>query len=90
MSFWNYLSKWIGKKKTRVKILCIGLDNSGKSTIINHFKDKKYRKGELAPTLGFAVETFQRSSIDFTAFDMSGQVSKVLSQHTCSDKCTAN
>lgn len=74
MGLWESLSKWlVGKQQTKVEILCIGLDNSGKSTIMNHFKAKKYQRRDLAPTLGFAVEAFKYSGIEFTAFDMSGQ-----------------
>ena len=29
---------------------------------------------EVAPTVGFSVETFAKSGLAFTAFDMSGQV----------------
>lgn len=76
----------LGKKKS--KIIIVGLDNSGKSTMINKLKPKKvntalvhispnanlqYQEVELAATVGFKVETFSQSKIDFTVFDMSGQ-----------------
>ncbi len=60
-----------GKKKS--KIIIVGLDNSGKSTMINMLKPKKYAEVEIAATVGFKVETFSKSKIDFTVFDMSGQ-----------------
>lgn len=69
----------IGKKKS--KIIIVGLDNSGKSTMINLLKPKKvtnsylilqYAEVEIAATVGFKVETFSKSKIDFTVFDMSG------------------
>ena len=33
----------------------------------------KYAEVEIAATVGFKVETFSKSKIDFTVFDMSGQ-----------------
>jgi len=63
----------IGFAKPQCKVLCVGLDNSGKSTVIQHLKpDKKNALKEVTPTVGFNVEQFSRSSIDFTVFDMSG------------------
>jgi len=55
-----------------LKIIIVGLDNSGKSTMINYLKPKKYQETELAATVGFKVETFSKSKINFTVFDMSG------------------
>jgi ADP-ribosylation factor-like protein 6 len=54
------------------KIVIVGLDNSGKSTMINFLKPKKYQESELAATVGFKVETFTKAKINFTVFDMSG------------------
>lgn len=51
----------------------IGLDNSGKTTIINHLKPKKAQAMEIVPTVGFSVEEFGKNGINFTVFDMSGQ-----------------
>lgn len=76
MGLWKALSDWFGSKKKKAKILCVGLDNSGKSTILKQFKAKNALTFETAPTLGFNVETFQKSNIKFVAFDMSGQVSQ--------------
>lgn len=33
----------------------------------------QYAEVEIAATVGFKVETFSKSKIDFTVFDMSGQ-----------------
>ena len=61
------------KKKSRV--LVVGLDNSGKTTIINHLKPKKVASAgaEITPTVGFQVEEFAKNNINFTMYDMSGQ-----------------
>jgi ADP-ribosylation factor-like protein 6 len=64
-----------GKKEAR--ILVIGLDNSGKTTIINYLKAKKGAPAnisyEVTPTVGFQVEEFASNNIKFTVYDMSGQ-----------------
>mmetsp|Transcript_29884 Transcript_29884/g.73470 ORF Transcript_29884/g.73470 Transcript_29884/m.73470 type:complete len:139 (-) Transcript_29884:753-1169(-) len=59
--------------KAKVRILCVGLDNSGKSTIINWLKPKKATSSEVVPTVGFSVEEFTKNGLSFTVFDMSGQ-----------------
>lgn len=62
-----------GVSKKKSNIICIGLDNSGKSTIINKLKNSKEQAHDIVPTVGFSVENFSVSSINFTVFDMSGQ-----------------
>jgi len=63
-----------GKTKPR-KLLIIGLDNSGKSTIINFLKPRKEKKKDVQATVGFQTESFlwKKHNVKFTAFDMSGQ-----------------
>lgn len=73
MGFFSALFGRLGVSKKKVKVLCVGLDNSGKSTVINHLKPKKTAATELVPTVGFAVEEFSKNNLNFTVFDMSGQ-----------------
>ena len=54
------------------KILIVGLDNAGKSTLICRLQPDKYDE-DVAATVGFSQENFTKNNIDFTAFDMSGQ-----------------
>ena len=61
----------VGNKKSQ--IIIVGLDNSGKSTMINFLKPKKYAELEIAATVGYSIETFTKSKINFTVMDMSGQ-----------------
>mmetsp|Transcript_46804 Transcript_46804/g.122887 ORF Transcript_46804/g.122887 Transcript_46804/m.122887 type:complete len:192 (-) Transcript_46804:526-1101(-) len=65
------LGSALGGKK--VRIICVGLDNSGKTTIISHLKPKKAMQQDIVPTVGFTVEEFQKNGLAFTVFDMSGQ-----------------
>lgn len=45
--------------KEKMTVLVVGLNNSGKSTIINHFKKKNDRNSYISvPTVGFTNEEF--------------------------------
>jgi len=59
----------IGKKEMR--ILMVGLDAAGKTTILY-----KLKLGEIVttiPTIGFNVETVEYKNINFTVWDVGGQ-----------------
>merc|ERR1712179_678104 len=63
------LQKLIGKKDCR--ILMVGLDAAGKTTILY-----KLKLGEIVttiPTIGFNVETVESKNISFTVWDVGGQ-----------------
>merc|ERR1712038_1298850 len=63
------LSKWADQKEYR--ILMVGLDAAGKSTILY-----KLKLGEVVPclpTIGFNVETVEYKNIKFTMWDVGGQ-----------------
>lgn len=47
------------RKPKQISILIIGLNNSGKSTIVNFFKNKDDRKSISVPTIGFNIEHFE-------------------------------
>jgi len=63
----------LGKNKKQSKVICVGLDNSGKSTIINYLKPDKLKATEMNATVGYSFEQFQWGSVQFSVFDMSGQ-----------------
>ena len=53
------------------RILMLGLDRSGKTTILY-----KLKLGEVvanAPTIGFNVETLEYKNVKFTIWDVGGQ-----------------
>ena len=56
-----------GKKETRILIL--GLDSAGKSTIL--YKLKLGKVVNTIPTIGFNVETVENNNIKFTIWDLS-------------------
>jgi len=45
---------------TQVNVLVIGLDNSGKTTTIERLKPRSKQVVEVAPTVGFNVDEFQK------------------------------
>lgn len=38
MGLLDSLATWLGLKQRQAKVICVGLDNSGKSTVINYLK----------------------------------------------------
>merc|ERR1712224_627575 len=67
--FGKVMGKLVGKKDCR--ILMVGLDAAGKTTILY-----KLKLGEVVttiPTIGFNVETVEYKNISFTVWDVGGQ-----------------
>ncbi|KAK9889069.1 hypothetical protein WA026_004341 [Henosepilachna vigintioctopunctata] len=65
----SVLTRLFGKKQMR--ILMVGLDAAGKTTILY-----KLKLGEVVttiPTIGFNVETVEYKNISFTVWDVGGQ-----------------
>ncbi|XP_052063372.1 ADP-ribosylation factor 4 [Mytilus californianus] len=65
----NVFNRLFGKKQMR--ILMVGLDAAGKTTILY-----KLKLGEIVttiPTIGFNVETVEYKNISFTVWDVGGQ-----------------
>merc|ERR1711868_243240 len=65
----NLMSRLFAKKQMR--ILMVGLDAAGKTTILY-----KLKLGEVVttiPTIGFNVETVEYKNISFTVWDVGGQ-----------------
>ncbi|KAG2196905.1 ADP-ribosylation factor [Mucor mucedo] len=69
ISFSSIFSELFGKREMR--ILMVGLDAAGKTTILY-----KLKLGEIVttiPTIGFNVETVEYKNISFTVWDVGGQ-----------------
>ncbi|KAJ1734718.1 Arf GTPase arf1 [Coemansia biformis] len=69
ISFSSLFQGLFGKKEMR--ILMVGLDAAGKTTILY-----KLKLGEIVttiPTIGFNVETVEYKNISFTVWDVGGQ-----------------
>jgi len=69
LAFSQFWGRLFGKKEMR--ILMVGLDAAGKTTILY-----KLKLGEVVttiPTIGFNVETVEYKNISFTVWDVGGQ-----------------
>ncbi|CAE8582264.1 unnamed protein product, partial [Polarella glacialis] len=69
MAFSALFKRMLGKQEMR--ILMVGLDAAGKTTILY-----KLKLGEVVttiPTIGFNVETVEYKNISFTVWDVGGQ-----------------
>ncbi|EIJ88196.1 hypothetical protein NEPAR06_0389 [Nematocida parisii] len=69
----NFLSAFV--KKTPKKVLMLGLDNAGKTTILYllHLKMVEGADPTTVPTVGFNVETIKIGSVNITVWDIGGQ-----------------
>lgn len=65
--------QWLGLARRPVNILVIGLDNSGKSTVLNSLRPNETQSIDIVPTIGYNLEHFSCKGLAFSAFDMSGQ-----------------
>merc|ERR1719261_131507 len=69
LAFSRIWERFFGKQE--VRILMVGLDAAGKTTILY-----KLKLGEIIttiPTIGFNVETVEYKNISFTVWDVGGQ-----------------
>lgn len=66
MGLFDKLAGWLGLKK-EVNVLCLGLDNSGKTTIINQLKPSNVRLLGMSPLRAVCpLERVHRSPFLFT------------------------
>lgn len=57
---------------TKKKVLLIGLDGAGKTTILHRLKHNKFIQAQ--PTVGLNIETTTIKNIEFLIFDVGGKV----------------
>lgn len=70
----NNFSRWFVDRifsKREMRILMVGLDASGKTTILYRLKLGKIKR--TIPTIGFNVESLEYKQISFTVWDVGGQ-----------------
>ncbi|VAH11307.1 unnamed protein product [Triticum turgidum subsp. durum] len=61
----------IKRKEKEMRILMVGLDNSGKTTIV--LKINGEDTGVISPTLGFNIKTIQYQKYSLNIWDVGGQ-----------------
>ena len=57
------------------KVLFLGLDNAGKSTILFQLKDNQFK--DTVPTVGLNVEQIKYRGLNYTLWDVSGQATRL-------------
>lgn len=76
MGLFDALANMLKLRKEQINILVVGLNNSGKSTIVNHFKNPEERPSITVPTVGFSIEKFQSKSMNVTLISIWPVVTK--------------
>ena len=61
------------EKEKDVRILMLGLDNAGKTTILKKFNGKDINS--VSPTLGFNIKTLEHKGYNLNIWDVGGQKS---------------
>jgi len=65
--------KKLKQKEKEMRILILGLDNAGKTTILKKFNGEDI--SEIAPTLGFNIKTLEHRGYQLNCWDVGGQKS---------------
>jgi len=65
--------KKLKQKEKEMRILMLGLDNAGKTTILKKFNGEDI--SEIAPTLGFNIKTLEHRGYQLNCWDVGGQKS---------------
>mmetsp|Transcript_18915 Transcript_18915/g.64091 ORF Transcript_18915/g.64091 Transcript_18915/m.64091 type:complete len:185 (-) Transcript_18915:196-750(-) len=58
-----------------IRILILGLDAAGKTTILHRLQNEADENIQTIPTIGFNVETLQYRNLRFQVWDLGGQTS---------------
>eukprot|EP00743_Colponemidia_sp_Colp-15_P011275 GILK01012554.1.p1 GENE.GILK01012554.1~~GILK01012554.1.p1 ORF type:complete len:191 (-),score=30.70 GILK01012554.1:300-839(-) len=62
------------RRSKTVPVLLVGLDGSGKTTLIHHLKTLEASSTvDIVPTAGFATHTFSSQGMTLRVYDVSGQ-----------------
>lgn len=65
--------KKVKQKEREVRILMLGLDNAGKTTVVKKFNGEDIDL--IAPTLGFNIKTLEYRGFKLNIWDVGGQTS---------------
>ena len=65
--------KKVRQKEKEVRVLVLGLDNAGKTTVLKKFNGEDINTVE--PTLGFSIKTLEYQGFKLNVWDIGGQKS---------------
>ncbi|KAF1333508.1 Adp-ribosylation factor-like protein 2, partial [Globisporangium splendens] len=63
--------KKVKEKEKEIRVLMLGLDNAGKTTILKKFMGQDIT--EISPTLGFDIQTLEYKDFKLNVWDVGGQ-----------------
>ncbi|TYZ61149.1 hypothetical protein PybrP1_002117 [[Pythium] brassicae (nom. inval.)] len=63
--------KKVKEKEKEIRVLMLGLDNAGKTTILKKFLGQDI--SEISPTLGFDIQTLEYKDFKLNVWDVGGQ-----------------
>ncbi|VVC89658.1 ADP-ribosylation factor-like protein 6 [Leptidea sinapis] len=72
MGLLEKLSLWLSGGGTPASVLVLGLDNSGKSTLLNALRPPDQRAQYTVPTVAQQQDHFQSGGVSFSAWDVAG------------------
>lgn len=81
MKLFGKLANILGLKKKEVKVLILGLNNSGKSTLVNNLKSDEDKVFNIVPTVGLNIEKFKCKLSHFYHCYLDNLVTKFDSLH---------
>eukprot|EP00041_Stephanoeca_diplocostata_P016975 m.337214 g.337214 ORF g.337214 m.337214 type:complete len:186 (-) comp20547_c1_seq2:1605-2162(-) len=71
MGILDLLRKLKGSQNKDLRLLILGLDNAGKTTILKKLADEEI--SNISPTQGFNIKTLQAKGFNLTLWDIGGQ-----------------
>ena len=63
--------KKVRQKEKEVRVLVLGLDNAGKTTVLKKFNGEDINT--VSPTLGFSIKTLEYQGFKLNVWDIGGQ-----------------
>ena len=63
--------KKVRQKEKEVRVLVLGLDNAGKTTVLKKFNGEDI--STISPTLGFSIKTLEYKGFKLNVWDIGGQ-----------------
>jgi ADP-ribosylation factor-like protein 2 len=67
------LVRKLKRKEHEARVLLLGLDNAGKSSVLQRWLGEHDGQHKIAPTLGFDIRTLERQDVRLMVWDVGGQ-----------------